>query len=138
MLLAPLPLPLPLKAREEESEAVSITQYKVHTVCTHSTPVQYVRSCPWQTSRGRAACEAASPSGPARSIWTVLSATERATETHTHKSRVRMCWQNFKLQQEPSSGSTSVTSSVQNTELLIKWRRDGASTPALEPTTANE
>lgn len=36
-------------------------------------------SCPAPTSRGRAACAAASPCGPARNTWPALPATVRAT-----------------------------------------------------------
>lgn len=40
----------------------------------------YIRSYLWPTTRGKAACGAVSPSGPDRNIWTVQTATERATD----------------------------------------------------------
>lgn len=46
---------------------------------------QHIRSCPWLTIRGRAACEAVAPWRPSRSIWTAPSATAHATETQRRK-----------------------------------------------------
>lgn len=43
------------------------------------TPRHHSRSCPWQTSRGRAACGAAVPCEPVRSTWPAPPGTARAT-----------------------------------------------------------
>jgi len=48
----------------------------------------YIRSCPWRTIPGKAACGAAAPSGPDRNIWTVQSETERATEEGNNERKL--------------------------------------------------
>lgn len=48
----------------------------------------HVRSCPGLTRLGRAASEAAAPSGPIRSTWPVLLGTGCATVERTSKDRV--------------------------------------------------
>lgn len=50
---------------------------------------KFLRSCPWQTRSGRAACGVVSPSWPTRSTWPVPPGSMHATgDTHTETQKI--------------------------------------------------